>query len=76
MTEAERLLAIAFHQAQIKKLRAMKRNPEACPKGHAYTPENTRWGGPNNTWRRCRSCHRERRRVRDLGWDTGEVKYA
>lgn len=31
-----------------------------CPKGHEYTPENTRIG--NNGYRNCRTCERARKR--------------
>lgn len=30
----------------------------ACPKGHAYTPENT-YSRPGTTWRECRQCKRD-----------------
>ena len=29
-----------------------------CPKGHQYTPENTRLQGPHARWRSCRACNR------------------
>lgn len=28
-----------------------------CPKGHPYTPENTKPAQGNPRWRRCRTCH-------------------
>lgn len=37
-----------------------------CPKGHAYTPENTRVSIQSGRWqhRACRACGRERERTR------------
>jgi hypothetical protein len=31
-----------------------------CPRGHQYTSENTKLGGPNNTWRWCIQCEKDR----------------
>jgi hypothetical protein len=36
-----------------------------CPSGHEYTPENTRML-PNNSGRRCRTCHRLEYKPRSL----------
>lgn len=33
-----------------------------CVNGHGYTPENTRWRGPNGAQRDCKACVRERGR--------------
>ena len=48
-----------------------------CPKGHAYTPENTGWSSGR---RRCRICHRAaarrhaaRKRAARLAARTGEI---
>jgi hypothetical protein len=35
-----------------------------CPRGHEYTEENTTMSGPNQDWRRCRACEREKFKVR------------
>jgi hypothetical protein len=43
-----------------------------CPRGHEYTPENTRWKQPNNhrdePARECVTCNRARQRIA-AGWD-------
>ena len=40
----------------VAKGRAPGQHKTECPKGHAYTPENTKL---DRGWRRCRECHRE-----------------
>lgn len=40
------------------------RNKTHCKNGHEFTPENTaivqQWGRPGRTYRRCRTCNRQR----------------
>lgn len=38
------------------------RNKTHCPHGHPYDVENTFRFGPENRWRRCRTCNRLRNR--------------
>ena len=38
------------------------KSPEACPKGHLYTPENTAYSKSRWPTRICRTCHREKQK--------------
>lgn len=57
----------------VNKQRAAAQRPHVthCPKGHEYTPENTRWTNPRpprlTAQRQCRTCHREAEAGRQRG---------
>ncbi|PWD41354.1 hypothetical protein ACN93_19585 [Gordonia paraffinivorans] len=47
-------------------LEAKQATPQKCPRGHEFTPENTRM---NRGWRNCRTCERNRQHRKLFGHD-------